>query len=200
MFIFPHPFIAPFFIQNSRKPCSFTIPFDPLFFIIVHEKSTLTKILIPHTVLFIHQLTGGAGIHVVLDTNIVYSGLYSIHGASYRILKAMTHRSITPVLSVALLFEYEDVLKRNSRKLGFSHPEIDSFLDNLCGLSVFQKTHYLWRPFLPDPKDDLVLELAVASGVGLISTFNIKDFKGSEQFGVRTVEPKKLLEDIKWVL
>ena len=102
------------------------------------------------------------------------------------------------MLSVALLFEYEDVLKRNSRKIGFTYSEIDSFLDNICKLGSFKKIHYLWRPFLPDPKDDHVLELAVASQVNVITTFNRKDFKGSEQFGVKVIGPKQLLEEIKW--
>lgn len=50
-------------------------------------------------------------------------------------------------------------LRRNSRMLGFTHRDIDAFLDNMCKLSSFQIIHYLWRPFLPDPKDDHVLEL-----------------------------------------
>ena len=102
-------------------------------------------------------------------------------------------------MSVALLFEYEDVLKRNSRKLGLTHRAIDAFLDNLCRLSSFQKIHYLWRPFLSDPKDDHVLELAVASQVKRITTFNVKDFKGIDKFGVKIINPKQLLEEIEWV-
>ena len=103
------------------------------------------------------------------------------------------------MLSVALLFEYEDVLKRNSRKLGLTHWDIDAFLDNMCSLSSFQKIHYLWRPFLPDPKDDHVLELAVASQVKRITTFNVKDFKDVDKFGVKIISPKQLLEEIEWV-
>lgn len=135
----------------------------------------------------------------MLDTNILFAGLYSKNGASHQILRAMTQHKIEPILSVALLFEYEDVLKRNSRKLGFSYSEIDAFLDNICKLASFHKIHYLWRPFLPDPKDDHVLELAVASNVNLITTFNIKDFKGSERFGIKIIGPKQLLEEIQWV-
>jgi len=89
-------------------------------------------------------------------------------------------------------------LKRNSRKLGLTFNDIDSFLDNVCRLSFSQKIHYLWRPFLPDPQDDHVLELAVASQVNNITTFNSKDFKGVEQFGVKIISPKQLLEEIKW--
>jgi putative PIN family toxin of toxin-antitoxin system len=141
---------------------------------------------------------GGAQIQAVLDTNVIFSGLYSINGASYHVLRAITQHKVKPVLSVAILFEYEDVLKRNSRKLGLSNSEIDAFLDNICKFASFQKIHYLWRPFLPDPKDDHVLELAVASNVNLITSFNVKDFKGSEQFGVKVIGPKQLLEEIKW--
>jgi len=99
---------------------------------------------------------------------------------------------------VALLFEYEDVLKRNSRKLGLTFTDIDSFLDNICKLGSFKKIHYLWRPFLPDPKDDHLLELAVASQVNSITTFNVRDFIGIEKFGLKIISPKQLLEEIKW--
>lgn len=137
-------------------------------------------------------------IQTVLDTNIIFAGLYSAFGASFQVLRALTAGKIQPVLSVALLFEYEDVLKRNSRKLGLTHWDIDAFLDNMCSFSSFQKIHYLWRPFLPDPKDDHVLELAVASQVKRITTFNLKDFKGVDKFRVKIISPKQLLEEIKW--
>lgn len=139
-----------------------------------------------------------AKIRIVLDTNIIFSGLYSNFGASFQVLRAVTAGKIQPVLSVSLLFEYEDVLKRDSRKLGFTHQDIDVFLDNMCKLSFFQTIHYLWRPFLPDSKDDHVLELTVASQVKKIVTFNVKDFKNIDKFGVKIISPKRLLEEIEW--
>ena len=75
----------------------------------------------------------------------------------------------------------------------------DKTLNDMCNLSSFQKIHYLWRPFLPDPKDDHVLELAVASQIKRITTFNVKDFKGVDKFGVAIISPKQLLEEIEWV-
>ncbi|MBF0231017.1 MAG: putative toxin-antitoxin system toxin component, PIN family [Desulfamplus sp.] len=134
----------------------------------------------------------------VLDTNILFAGLYSAQGASFQVLQAVKSKVVEPVLSVALLFEYEDVLKRNSEKLGITYEDIELLLDNICDLGSFYKIHYLWRPLLPDPKDDHVLELAVASQVKHITTFNAKDFKGSEQFDVNIITPKQLLEKIKW--
>ena len=148
----------------------------------------------------IYGTTGGGDIKTVLDTNILFAGLYSARGASFQVLKALSQEKIHPVLSVPLLFEYEDVLKRNSRKLGITHEDIDSFLDNVCNLCTFHEIHYLWRPFLRDPKDDLVLELAIAAQANTITTFNTKDFKGVEQLGIRIQSPKQLLEEIQWEL
>jgi hypothetical protein len=70
-------------------------------------------------------------------------------------------------------------------------------LDNICALSEFKKVYFLWRPYLPDPKDDLVLELAVAAGVDKIITHNIKDFNGSLSFGIKAMKPKSLLEQLQ---
>jgi len=57
-----------------------------------------------------------------------------------------------------------------------------------------QQLYYLWRPFLKDPKDDMVLEVAVESESGFIVTHNLRDFAGIEQFGLEAITPKQLLE------
>ncbi|CAK8716269.1 putative toxin-antitoxin system toxin component, PIN family [Candidatus Electrothrix laxa] len=129
-----------------------------------------------------------------MDTNILFSGLYSSTGASYQILRLIDLGKITPIISTTLLFEYEDVLKRKQKELGLSGNDIDVVLDNICALSEFQKVYFLWRPYLKDPKDDHVLEVAVASKTKIIVTHNIKDFKGVHKFGVTALRPGKLLE------
>ena len=136
-------------------------------------------------------------IGIILDTNVLHSGLYSSRGASYQILSLIEKGKIKTILSTALLFEYEDVLKRNKRILKLTDKDIDIVLDNLCKLSDHQKIYFLWRPYLSDPKDDYILELAVASETKTIVTHNIKDFKGVNKFGVRAITPKILLEEIK---
>ncbi|GBD96404.1 MAG TPA: putative toxin-antitoxin system toxin component, PIN family [Nitrospirae bacterium] len=136
-------------------------------------------------------------INIILDTNVLHAGLYSSRGASYQILKLIEKGKIKIFLSTALLFEYEDVLKRNKRILKLTDSDIEKILDNLCKLSDHQKIYFLWRPYLPDPNDDLILELAVASETKTIVTHNIKDFKGINKFGVRAIAPKILLEEIK---
>ena len=133
---------------------------------------------------------------IVIDTNVLYSGLYSSEGAAYKILEKVSQGKIIPVISTPLVFEYEEVLKRNQTILNLSNQEIDKLLDNICGFGETQKIYFLWRPYLSDPKDDHILELAVASKTNCIVTYNIKDFNGSEKFGVSIVTPKQLLEKI----
>ncbi len=133
---------------------------------------------------------------IILDTNVLYAGLYSSKGASFRILQAIDKDKLRMVISTTLLFEYEDILKRNQVGLGLSNQEIDRVLDYFCMMSDHQKIYFLWRPYLPDPKDDHLLELAVASGTKLIMTHNTKDFQGIEEFGIRPITPKEMLEEI----
>jgi putative PIN family toxin of toxin-antitoxin system len=133
---------------------------------------------------------------IILDTNVLYAGLYSSRGASFKILQAIEEGKLKIVLSTTLLFEYEDILKRNQVDLGLSNQEIEKVLDYCCLKSEHQKIYFLWRPYLPDPKDDHLLELAIASGTKLIVTHNTKDFKGVEAFGIRSITPQAILEEI----
>jgi putative PIN family toxin of toxin-antitoxin system len=131
---------------------------------------------------------------IIMDTNVLFAGLYSSAGASFQLLKLIDSGKIKPVISTTLLFEYEDVLKRKQAELSLSNKQVDVILDNLCLLSQFQKIHFLWRPCLRDPKDDYVLEVAVASNTKMIITHNIRDFNGVDKFGILAIPPGKFLE------
>ncbi len=133
---------------------------------------------------------------IVMDTNVLFAGLNSARGKSYQLLQAIADGRVRIVLSTPLLFEYEDVLMRNQSVLGLSDTEVDVVLDNLCALADFQAVYFLWRPCLPDAKDDMVLEVAVAAQVGRIASFNAKDFRPASQFGIEIVTPKVLLESL----
>lgn len=138
----------------------------------------------------------GKKTRIVLDTNVLYAGLYSSKGASFKVLQAIEKDNLKLAMSTTLLFEYEDILKRNQIVLGLSDGEVEKILDFLCLQSEHQKIYFLWRPRLPDPKDDHLLELAIASGTKLIVTHNTKDFRGAETFGVKPITPKELTEEI----
>jgi predicted nucleic acid-binding protein len=100
-------------------------------------------------------------------------------------------------LSVPLVLEYEDVAKRLvGSAIQLTEADVDDVIDYLCSVALQHKVYFLWRPFLKDPKDDMVLELAVSAGCSFIVTYNRGDFKGAEQFQVEIVTPKGFLEKI----
>jgi putative PIN family toxin of toxin-antitoxin system len=130
---------------------------------------------------------------VVLDTNVLVAALRSRRGASHKLLMLLGQGLYEPHLSVPLVLEYEDVLRRLDDRLNLSDEDIAAVLDYLCAVGHHQPIFYLWRPFLKDPKDDMVLELAVAAQCPIIITFNARDFRGSDQFGVQTLRPQEFL-------
>ena len=103
-------------------------------------------------------------------------------------------------LSVPLFLEYEDVAKRPDSGLTLSVGEIDDILDFICAEANLREIFYLWRPVLPDPTDDFVLELAVESECDFIVTFNVRDFAGAEKFGIEVITPQEFLRKLGEIL
>jgi putative PIN family toxin of toxin-antitoxin system len=138
---------------------------------------------------------------VVIDTNVFYAGLRSQLGASHRLLREIGRNQAFQVhLSVPLVLEYEEIGKRYARSLGLTHQDIDDIIDYLCSVAGLHDVFYLWRPFLPDPEDDMLLELAVEAACSRIITFNLRDFTGVAQFGLRAIEPVEFIREIGVVL
>ena len=133
---------------------------------------------------------------IVMDTNVLVSALRSRTGASFRLLSRIDGGKFSVCISVPLVLEYEAATKRMSKAIGLAYSDIDDVLDYICLVADRYKVYYLWRPLLRDPRDDMVLELAVASNADAIITYNKADFKGSEQFGVRIASPKEFLQQI----
>ncbi|MDN5850115.1 MAG: putative toxin-antitoxin system toxin component, PIN family [Nitrococcus sp.] len=131
---------------------------------------------------------------VVLDTNVLVAALHSRRGRAFQLLSLVGTGHFDTAVSVPLVFEYEDVLARET--IGIPTAAAVDVIDYLCLVSHRQEVHFLWRPFLKDPKDDLVLELAVASQSTIIVTYNIKDFEGGASFGVRALRPAGLLAEL----
>jgi putative PIN family toxin of toxin-antitoxin system len=133
------------------------------------------------------------GIRAVLDTSVIVAGLRSRRGSSFQLLRRVEQGALTPVLSVALVLEYEAVLKREAEQMDLTHQDVEDFVDSLCTAGDLRKVHFLWRPQLRDPNDEFVLEVAVESGCGVIVTHNVRDFSSAERFGVRVARPGELL-------
>jgi len=134
---------------------------------------------------------------VVVDTNVIYSAFRSSLGSSHLLLTAMAEGKVDYAISAALIFEYEDVLKRPKNQLVFNETEIDQILESIVSLGSRHTSYFLWRPFLKDPKDDMILELAMVSESDRIITHNTKDFKGSTKLGINTITPLAYLKKEK---
>jgi len=131
-------------------------------------------------------------IDIVVDTNVLVAAFRSSLGASHRLLQTIEGRAWRPVISPALALEYESVLKRGIHELDLSLNDIDDFTEYLCSRARLVQIYFRWRPTLPDPDDDRILEVAVRTGSPIV-TFNVRDFRGAESFGIRTMGPKELL-------
>jgi putative PIN family toxin of toxin-antitoxin system len=130
---------------------------------------------------------------VVLDTNVIYAGLRSRRGASFHILEFAGRGVFELALSVPLLLEYEAITSRLPAETSLTAEDVDTVIDFLASVAHLQDVYFGWRPTLPDPNDDFILELAVAANCSHIVTFNIKDFRGTEPFGVTVVTPASFL-------
>ena len=130
---------------------------------------------------------------VVIDTNVLVAALLSSRGASHRLLRLVGDDRWRMNLSVPLVLEYEQTLKRVCAGEALSCTDIDFILQFLCANASLRPIFFLWRPVLPDPKDDFVLELAVESRADFLLTFNTKDFAGAERFGIRVITPREFL-------
>lgn len=133
---------------------------------------------------------------VVLDTNVVVSGMRSREGASYRLLVELgADPRFRISISVPLAMEYEMALKRVR---GLRLMDAERMVDSLCEVGEKREIYFLWRPFLRDPKDEMVLEVAVEAQADAIVTHNVRDFKGvEERFGIRIVTPGAFLLELE---
>ncbi len=131
---------------------------------------------------------------VVLDTSVLVAAARSRLGASFALVSSIPAPEFQSCLSVALYAEWQEVLTRPENLLpGRTSEDALGFVRYLASQSHLQEIHFLWRPFLADADDDMVLELAFAAGCRHIITHNVKDFHGSEQLGVAALSPREFL-------
>lgn len=135
---------------------------------------------------------------VVFDTNVLVAAVRSQQGASFALINSIPNPNFQICLSIGLYTEWQDVLTRpENLPPGRTSEDTRRFLRYLASQSYLQDIHFLWRPFLTDPDDDLVLELAFAAGCRYIVTHNVKDFHGSEQLGIDAIAPRDFLRMIR---
>lgn len=141
---------------------------------------------------------------LVFDTDVMLSALRSPTGASRLLLVAAYERVVTPLVSVAVMLEYEAVLKRPCH-LDATHltaGEVDRFLDHWAALVEPVVGYYSWRPSIRDADDELFVDVAVNGAADMLVTFNIADYRPADDrhvgLGIDVGRPGDVLRRLEW--
>ena len=133
---------------------------------------------------------------LVIDTIVIVTAMRSPAGASAEVLRHARLGRLTPLASVALAIEYQDVCLRDvhGAAAGLTRTEVKQFLDAILAMVEPVNIWFLWRPQLRDAGDELVLEAAANGRAQAIVTFNLRDFlPAAKQFGVALWTPIQVL-------
>ena len=127
---------------------------------------------------------------IVLDTNVVVSGLLSDTSVPAQVLDLCISGDVLLVVDGRIMREYEDVLKRPELKL--SRRDVDEFLgliryaERVVGVPLPLR--------FPDPADLPFIETAVAGAVDAIVTGNVRHFRAKEgRLDIDVLTPREFL-------
>jgi putative PIN family toxin of toxin-antitoxin system len=136
----------------------------------------------------------------VLDTDVVIAAMRSPAGASAAILRATRQGLATLLLSVPLALEYEAVCRESDHRIaaGLSESQVNVFVNGVIAMAEPVETHFLWRPQLRDPNDEMVLEVAVNGRTDALVTFNVRDYgEAPGRFGLDLLLPKTAIRRVR---
>lgn len=129
---------------------------------------------------------------LVLDTDVVVAAMRSPTGASAGLIEFGLDGHVQLLANVALILEYEAVCTRAEHLVaaGLRQQDALQFVDALAALAEPVVSHFIWRPQLKDPADEMVLEAAVNGRAHAIVSFNRRDYGAApERFGLRVLRP-----------
>ena len=128
---------------------------------------------------------------VVLDTNVLVSGLIAPFGPPGDIVRLLASGAIRACYDARILAEYREVLSRPA--FGLATPRIGSLLDQMEGEGVLV-TARPWAVRLPDPDDEMFLAVALAGREHCLVTGNLRHYPERFRQGVAVVSPRRFVE------
>jgi len=132
---------------------------------------------------------------IVLDTNVLVSGLLKPFSAAGTILRLVAEGRIRVLYDARILAEYREVLRRP--KFGFNPESVEVLLAQIEADGVLITAEPVDTKALPDPTDAPFLEIALAAGVPLV-TGNKRHFPSSAIREIVVVSPGELVEKVSY--
>lgn len=133
-------------------------------------------------------------LQLVVDTNVLVAGLRSRRGAAFRLLSVLNDPRWQINLSVALVLEYEEVLKRESAAMQLSFEDVDTVINALASIGNRRAIPYSWRPMSHDADDDFLVELALNIRADHVITYNLRHLQVLKELGFSVITPREFLE------
>jgi putative PIN family toxin of toxin-antitoxin system len=133
-------------------------------------------------------------VRIVLDTNVLVSGLWSPFGPPGEIVRLVAAGALPLCLDERVLAEYQEVLARPW--FGFDPRRVQSLLLQAEAMGEFVLASPL-RERLPDPDDEAFLGVALAAHADFLVTGNLRHFPARLRQGVAVVSPREFIETLR---
>jgi putative PIN family toxin of toxin-antitoxin system len=129
-------------------------------------------------------------VRIVLDTNVLVSGLLSPFGPPGQIVALIAEGDLQPCIDSRIILEYREVLLRPA--FGFDPADVQTLIDYLENES-FEAVARPLAAGLPHPADEVFLSVAMASSAKALITGNLRHFPSDRREGVLVISPAGFL-------
>ena len=129
--------------------------------------------------------------NIVLDTNVLVSGLLTPFGNCGEIVRMLASDEIILCVDARIVVEYSEVLSRP--RFNIDPQKAAAVIEYIQTAAETHVTTPLDRT-LPHENDNPFLEVAISSGAECLVTGNLKHFPARCRAGVRVLAPKEFLE------
>ena len=127
----------------------------------------------------------------VLDTGVVVAGIFWRHDP-HQCVQAWVRGLLTMAVSKAIFSEYERVLREVKTEQGFT-TDLEPWLESIRNTALWVIPTPLTEPVCRDPKDDIMIEAALAAGARTIIARDADLTVLEKPFGIRILTPRAWL-------
>lgn len=127
---------------------------------------------------------------VVLDTNVLVSGLLSPFGPPGDIVRLIAAGAVRACYDARILDEYREVLSRPAFRI--AGDRMQSLLHQIAADGLLVTAQPLAVP-LPDPDDEVFLAVALAGNARCLVTGNLRHYPKPIRRGMPVVSPRDFL-------